>query len=75
MQTSITRGARQARQASTEATPYPFPQLLLDFILSQHVLVYFFTHDDSTLARPSRQSALGALACEVRGVKWPFERD
>lgn len=63
MQTSITRGARQARQASTEATPYPFPQLLLDFILSQHVLVYFFTHDDSIFA-PER-----ALRSCLRGAR------
>ena len=59
------RCATPGRKANDSSVAYPFPQLLLDLILPQHVLVYFFAHDSWSRARSALERRRRAARLRV----------
>ena len=65
------RDARHGRKASDSSVAHPFPQLLLDLILPQHVLVYFFAHDSCSRARSALERRRRAARLRVGLSRFP----
>ena len=65
------RCATPGRKANDSSVAYPFPQLLLDLILPQHVLVYLFAHDSCSRARSALERRRRAARLRVGLSRFP----